>query len=362
MVIRMNKQKWQSLLAYIGFGAVSGTATAAILILYKYLAERAIHLSETAYHHLQGHLWLVPAAVAGLLAVAWVLTRIYKRLPDLQGSGIPAAIASIRGLSRFSWWKTLIGTFVLSLSSFLLGVPLGNEGPAVQIGTAVGRGAARLTDKRHADWARYAMTGGACAGFAIATGAPIAGILFGMEEAHRKLTPSLATVSATAVAFATVTAKLLAPLFGVSTALFSITTPTLPLKAAWIPLCVGVALGLLAVGFLSYYRVVRHLLNKTLCRVPQFYKIGGILLLTLTAGLFSGEFLSTGHHLTLSLYEGGYAVWLLVLLLLVRTSLTLGASVSGITGGTFVPTLVLGALGAALLGNGLLAAGMDPAY
>ena len=222
MVIRMKKQTWKSFLAYVSFGAVSGTATAAILILYKYLAEHAIHLSETAYHHLRGHLWLVPAAVAGLLAVAWVLTRIYKRLPDLQGGGIPAAIASIRGLSRFSWWKTLIGTFALSLSSFLLGVPLGNEGPAVQIGTAVGRGAARLTDKRHADWARYAMTGGACAGFAIATGAPLAGFLFGMEEAHRKMSPSLATVSATAVTFATVTAKWLAPFFGVSTALFSV--------------------------------------------------------------------------------------------------------------------------------------------
>ena len=358
----VKKQTWKSYLAYIGLGAVSGIGTAAVLILYKYLAERVIHLSEGAYHHLRHHLWWVPAAVAVMAAVAWLLSRIYRRLPNLQGGGIPASISAIRG-TTFCWWRTLIGTFTLSLSSFLLGVPLGNEGPAVQIGTAMGRGASRLTDKRHADWARYAMTGGACAGFAIATGAPVAGILFGLEEAHRKMRPSLLAASVSAVGCATVVARRLAPVLGVSTALFSWEPlPTLPLQAAWIPLLVGVTLGLLAVGFLSYYRVIRHVLHTTLGRVPQAYKIGGVLLLTLAVGLVSGECLSTGHHLTLSLYEGGYALWVLAALLVVRTTLTLSATVSGITGGTFVPTLVLGALGAALLGSGLTQLGMDAAY
>ena len=72
----------------------------------------------------------------------------------------------------------------MSLLSFLMGVPLGNEGPSVQIGTAVGRGTTRIALRKRFAWDRYSMTGGACAGFAVATGAPISGILFAVEEAH----------------------------------------------------------------------------------------------------------------------------------------------------------------------------------
>lgn len=64
------------------------------------------------------------------------------------------------------------------------------------------------------------MTAGACAGFAAATGAPVSGILFAIEEAHHKISPLLVTVSFVAVSVCTVTVKLLTPLLGVSPSLF----------------------------------------------------------------------------------------------------------------------------------------------
>ena len=67
--------------------------------------------------------------------------------------------------------------FFGSVTSFLIGVPLGNEGPSVLMGTAVGKGCTDTLAKKHPAWSRYSMTGGACAGFAVATGAPISGIL-----------------------------------------------------------------------------------------------------------------------------------------------------------------------------------------
>lgn len=359
----MKKHITRSVLPYVGFGAVSGIATAAVVVLYKYLAGQIIHLSEGAYAYLRGHLWLLPVAVAAVAAVAWGLGRLYRRYPDLTGSGIPSSIAAQRGLIPVLWLRSLVGTFFLSLTNFLLGVPLGTEGPAVQMGTAIGRGLTRPDKKHNNAWSRYAMTGGACAGFSVATGAPLSGLLFGIEEAHRRLSPALLLVSATAVTFSEITQQLLAPLLGVEPALFS-GRPLITLTAGelWIPLCVGVAMGLFAVLFLSYYRVINRLADKTLGRVPRGVKIGAVLVLTLLAGLWIEGSGSTGHHLMLDLFEGGYTVPVLLLLLAARATLTLGANVSGMTGGIFVPTLTIGALMAAVLGRGAVALGLDEGY
>lgn len=353
----------RSLLPCLGFGAVTGIGTAAVVVLYKYLAGHIVHLSEGGYAYLRHHLWLLPVAIAAVVAVAWLLGRIYRQCPDLRGSGIPTSVAAQRGQLRFRWGRSLIGTFVLSLTNFLLGVPLGTEGPAVQMGTAIGHGTTRPRTREHNAWSRYAMTGGACAGFSMATGAPLSGILFGIEEAHRRVNPALLLVSATAVMFSEITQQVLAPLLGVDVALFpSRQLVYLTVMDLWIPLVIGVAMGLFAVLYLSYYPLINRLADKTLHRVPQWVKIAAVLVLTLLAGVWVEGSGSTGHHLILSLFNGGYTVPLLFLLLAIRATLTLSANVSGLTGGIFVPTLALGALLAAILGKGAVAVGMEEGY
>lgn len=359
----MKKHILRSILPCVWFGAVTGVITAAVVVFYKHLAGQVIHLSEGGYAYLREHLWRLPAAAAAAAAVAWLLGRIYKRRPGLQGSGIPTSIAAQRGLLRFSWWRSLIGTFLLSLVNFLLGVPLGTEGPAVQMGTAIGHGTTRPKTKENNAWSRYAMTGGACAGFSVATGAPLSGLLFGIEEAHRRLNPSLLLVSATAVMCSEITQQLLAPLLGVDAALFPARQlMTLSVSQLWVPIAVGMAMGLFAVVFLSYYRGIKRFFNRALQRVPLSVKIGSVLILTLLTGLWIEGSGSTGHHLILSLFDDGRTVPVLLLLLAVRATLTLGANVNGMTGGIFVPTLALGALLAALLGEAALAAGMAEGY
>ena len=74
---------------------------------------------------------------------------------------------------------------VNSYIAFFTGLPLGNEGPSVLIGTALGRGTNNLFNRTPA-WDRYVMTGGAAAGFAVATGAPATGIIFALEEVHKR--------------------------------------------------------------------------------------------------------------------------------------------------------------------------------
>ncbi len=336
----------------VGFGAVTGAATAVIVVLYKWCAKLVIAGAESGYHFLRGHLWCLPLVLAALGGVALLLSRVYRREPNLRGGGIPTAIGILRGQIPFRWFVTLVGTFGLSLLSFLIGVPLGNEGPSVQIGTAVGRGSVSLS-KKHAAWDRYAMTGGACAGFAVATGAPISGVLFAVEEAHRRVSPTIFVAACSSVLCAGLTSAALSPLVGVSTALFpALSLVTLSVRQAWLPLAVGAAVGLFAVVFLRYYRLLSRFFHKTLASVKSVWKIWFVLAATVAVGLCSFSGISTGHELILSLFEGGTALWLLVGLLVLRATLTLCANVNHITGGIFLPLLAIGALFSALLGEG----------
>ena len=85
-------------------------------------------------------------------------------------------------------------------------------------------------------------------------------------------------------------------------------------------------------------------MNEKLARVPEQYKIFAILLLTLVVGVVSFSAVSTGHELILTLVEGNTALYLLLILLVVRTTLTVGANVASLTGGIFLPLLAIGAL------------------
>ncbi len=334
------------------FGAITGVLTAVVITVYKVCTGFVISASETGYTYLRDHLYWLPVVIFGLFGIASLFAYCYRKLPDLRGGGIPTSIGIVRGILSFHWLKNLIGTFFLSLASFLIGVPLGNEGPSVQMGTAIGRGTVFSFAKKHRAWDRYAMTGGACAGFSVATGAPISGVLFAIEEAHQRISPMILLISAFSVVFARITMEIIAPLCGISVSLFpQLQLPVLSIRDIWLPLTVGVTVGLFSVLFLKYFRLLNTLFQKTLKKMHSTPKIFIVFLLTLGLGLFSFSFISTGHDLIVSLLDGEIALYMLVLILIVRTTLTLSANTNGITGGVFVPILALGALVSAILGK-----------
>ncbi len=330
-------------------GLTTGGITALVLLLYKLSAGFVLKWSETGYHFIRERLYLIPAALLLLGGLAFLMAYIYRRWPDLRGGGIPTAIGIIRGLSVFCWIRTLIGAFVLSLSTFLTGVPLGNEGPAVVMGTAVGRGMSRLFGTSMDSRDRLIMTGGGCAGFATATGGLLSGVLFGVEEVQGRPSPSVLLSATVSVVAARVVTELLSPIFGVSVSLFpSMDLPALPLSDGWLPLLLGVAMGLFSVAFLKGYALLQGWMSRVLSKVSRAAVLFGVYALTLAAGLVAFSTVSTGHELVLSLLQGPY-LWPLIVILAVRSVLTLCGNTAGVTGGMFVPTLTLGALVAGIL-------------
>lgn len=332
------------------FGSITGILTAVLITLYKLCAKYIVVISETGYHYLRENILFVPVVIIIFLVVALLFAICYRKLPNLQGGGIPTSIGILRGIIPFGWLKNLVGVFFLSLTAFLIGVPLGTEGPSVQMGTAIGRGSIACLAKKHMAWDRYSMTGGACAGFSVATGAPISGILFGIEEAHQRISPMIIIVSATSVMFSYLTTQLIAPLLGVSETLFGeMQLTVLTVKDVWIPVVIGIAVGFFAVGFLKYYRVINTLISKKTKKIPHSIKIFTVFLLTLIFGLWSYSFISTGHEFILSLLNEKTSIYMLIFLLLIRSTLTLASNGTRITGGIFLPILALGAALSALL-------------
>ncbi len=344
-------------------GGFAGILTGAIITLYKFCAKHVLYFSEIGYEYLSEHLYFIPVVIVALFGLAFLFYLIFKSNPDAKGGGIPSSIAILRGIITFKWLRTLISVFVMSLTTFLIGVPLGNEGPSVLMGTALGKASLLNGSGKHRAWQRYSMTGGACAGFAIATGSPVSGIMFAVEEAHQRISPMIIIVACVSVIFARVTSELLSPLLNVSIELFpTLSLTKLALKDIWIPILIGILMGFFAVGFLYCYRFINCLFNKGLAKIPLYYKIFAVFMLTFIIGLFSFSFISTGHKLIHKLYDAKEPILMLILILLVRTALTLSANSNKITGGIFLPILALGALFSAIIAKSLQGLGLSQEY
>ncbi len=345
------------------FGTVTGVITSLVINLYKLAAGRVIHCSEEVYHFLSENPKYILPALGVLFAVALIVALLHKLIPSIKGGGIPSSIGILRGVIGLKWLATLIGTFLSSLITFFIGVPLGNEGPSVQMGTAIGKGAVPKVSKKYRAWQRYSMTGGACAGFSVATGAPISGILFAIEEAHQRISPMIFMVATVSVSASYITTELVAPVLGVSPQLF----PGLPLRTLgvadlWIPLVVGAVLGLFAVLFLRYYKAVSSFVTTKLVKIPSFLRIFGIFVLTLFAGLVSHSFISTGHHLIVELLTERRVFCMLLLVLAVRMLLTVFANTNSLTGGIFLPLMAIGTLVSSLVAELALTLGLPEDY
>lgn len=338
---------------------VTGIVTGALIFLFKEAASYIIGLSEAAYSHVRENPAYLPLLILGAAVIGLAAAAVLRFAKDCRGGGIPTAIASIRGLIPLRRIEGIFALFASSMLTFLCGVPLGNEGPSVQMGTAAGKGTTDLLGKNMRAFERYTMTGGACAGFAAATGAPLTGILFALEEAHRRFSPMIFMVASVSTVTGTVTHNLLLKLFGRPSALFDFgVSAALPYKLYWIPVIIGIVCGALAIAFTKFYKLVRKFSAKIATRVPFFAKITAIFAAVAALGFLSADFVGTGHSF-IEKIAAGEAVWYIMLAaVLVRGALMIASNAEGVSGGLFVPTLTFGAIIGSLAASGIAALGL----
>lgn len=363
IIMKKNRSNYiqNILLPCLLLSALTGAFTGGLIFLFKTSASWLISKSELVYEAVRENPGMIPVLILGMTLVGLISAVLLKYVPDARGGGIPTAITILRGIIPFHWIKSIVFVYISAMLTYFGGVPLGNEGPSIQMGTAVGKGTVSLFAGKHHAWDRYIMTGGACAGFAAATGSPITGMLFAIEEAHRRISPMIFMSAAmTALSGASVM-KFLCGLAGTSYELFHFSIePVLPMKFFWCAAAVGIIAGFTAAGFTKMYTSVRFFVKKTLVKVPFIVKICAIFAISAGVGVASADCIGSGHDLIDELMEGEHIALMLIVVFLVRALLLLLANNSDVTGGLFVPTLTFGAIVGALCGKLMVMANLLP--
>jgi H+/Cl- antiporter ClcA len=130
-------------------------------------------------------LWM-PAATA---TIVW-LTRRYA--PGAAGSGIPQVMAALdtgiasADVPRFVSLRLAFSKLVLTAVGLLAGLSLGREGPSVQIAAGVMHSVRRWLPERTAITEHGLLIAGGAAGIAATFNAPLAGVMFAIEELSRR--------------------------------------------------------------------------------------------------------------------------------------------------------------------------------
>lgn len=270
---------------------------------------------------------------------------VHRFAPEAAGSGIPDIEGALDGLRPVRWWRVIPVKFFGGLGAIGAGMVLGREGPSVQMGGSVGKMLSDLFRLKDQEGQHTLVASGAAAGLAAAFNAPLAGVMFVIEEMRPQFRYNLVSVKAVMIAaiMATITYRTLR---GQSAMLTVPVYDAAPLQALVLFLILGLIFGLFGVIFnylviKSMDAFVRFHQNKT----NRFLMVGAMLgvffgVMLLVAPSLTGEGVVLIHHAT----EGNYGLLVLFILFLARLVVTLLSFCSGAPGGVFAPMLALGTL------------------
>ena len=339
-------------------GFVVGIAAGLVVLLYRVLLEYAGRGMELVLEYARRYPALAGTWFFVLFAIACIVGKLVKYEPMISGSGIPQVEGEMMGKLDQVWWKVLPAKFLGGFLSLFSGLSLGREGPSIQIGAMVGKAVSKAL-KREKTEERYLLTCGASAGLAAAFHAPLAGVMFSLEEIHKNFSVSVLV----SVMTASSTADYISSEFLGFTSVFQfdIGTEIAPQYYGHIVI-LGILLGIMGAFYNKMTMWVQGLyfkakgLNET-TRLLIPFLLAGVL------GLVMPQVLGSGHELIDMAAQGNMVLKALAVLFLVKFLFSLICFGSGAPGGIFFPLLVLGALLGGMYST--FAAeymGLDPSY
>ena len=355
-------------------GMLTGLFAGVVVTFYNILAVMAEDFARGYYGFFRDNPAFIPLLFAALFLGAVVVGGTLRFLPMIRGSGIPQAEGALRGLLRFRWYRVLTGMFAASLFTVFMGISAGAEGPSVLIGSCCGYGTSDLL-RRGSLVRRYQITGGACAGLAVAFNAPLTGMAFAFEEGQKRFTPEVFGCAFTSVAVAVIVRNLLRSALGLDTSAY-LTTFSFAEAELLSPLfyvCVLGAAVVCALAGVGFYHLI-FLAKKLFARVRLWKGIGRMLppfLLAGALGLVTVYAVGGGHGFIADLGSGsegvqsvfGAPLWATILLVVaVRALVTAVNMGAGVPCGAFVPMLSVGAGLGALMSLLFAAMGLDASY
>lgn len=342
---------------FIGKGVLVGGIAGIVVSLFRLFIEEFSEFVVLAYRYFQEHpKWLI--LWAGLsLVLALLVGQLVKSDPNIKGSGIPQVEGQLRDEIQTNWFSVLWKKFVGGVLSVGMGLFLGREGPSIQLGASVGQGVASKFRASKTE-EKILISSGASAGLAAAFNAPIAGLLFVVEEVHHNFSPLVwltSFVSAIVANFVSLT------IFGLQPVLHLGQIQALPLKDYWLLVILGIFLGV----FGRFYQIILLSLAGWFKKIPLPEHLHGLLpfLLVIPIGFYFPEILGGGNQIVVGFGEASPTILFLIALFLLRFIFSMISYGASLPGGIFLPILTLGAILGSLYGNlAVLFFGLDPIY
>jgi CIC family chloride channel protein len=350
LIIRSQRRRMFPRAALVGLGA--GLVASLFRIVLSVLDSVRNGLIEWS-HQFQFLGWLFPLFF-GVLGAILSVVIVRRFAPETSGSGIPHIEAVLHRLRTLDWKRVLPVKFVAGSLAIGGGLALGREGPSVHMGGAVGDAVSRWL-KIPSQERRTLIAAGAGAGLAAAFNAPLAGVIFVLEEVQRDFHPFVFGAVFLAAVIADIVARLLAGAFPVFSIPEYASPPTTALPIFGV---LGIFTGLLGVAFnrslLGTMNLFAHVKGRwSLGIVAAVGAMVGII------GWFSPLAVGGGHSLAETALAGNLILAAIPILFVIRFLMTISSYATGAAGGIFAPLLALGALLG--LGVGQLAHGFLPA-
>ncbi len=326
-------------------GALTGLTVVAFILLTERAGLRLYPAGGAPWRRL-----VFP--VGGSLGIGYLLSRYF---PDARGSGVPQTKAALFARGGRITMRTVVGKFFCTSATLASGIPLGREGPSVQVGAGIASVLGRRLGLRP-ERVQELLPVGAAAAVAAAFNTPLAAVLFSLEEIVGDLhAPVLGSV-----VLASATAWMVLRLLLGNNPLFKVPQYQLvhPLEFA-IYAVLGVAGGLVSVVFTKLLVGIRERFLRFPKNTVWLQPVAGGLLVGVM-GWFVPQVLGVGYGYVGDVLNGNMALKLMLLLLVLKLLAVTTSYSSGNAGGIFGPSLFIGAMLGGVVGT--VAHGLMPAY
>jgi CIC family chloride channel protein len=326
-------------------GALTGLAVVAFILLTERMGMRLYPVGGAPWRRL-----LFP--VVGSLGIGYLL---YRYFPNARGSGVPQTKAALFAREGRITLRTVLGKFFCTSATLASGIPLGREGPSVQVGAGIGSVLGRLLGLRP-EQVKKLIPVGAAAAIAAAFNTPLAAVLFALEEIMGDLHAPVMG----AVVLASATSWVVLRVFLGNHPLFKVPQYELvhPLEFA-VYAVLGVAGGVVSAVFTKLLLSIRTRFLGFPQKTLWFQPLAGGLLVGLM-GWFVPQVLGVGYGFVGDALNGNMAFQMMLLLVVLKLFAVTTSYASGNAGGIFGPSLFIGAMLGGTVGT--VAHHLFPAY
>ena len=317
-------------------GALTGLAVVAFILCTERFGMRLYPVGGAAWRRL-----LFP--VVGSLSIGYLLYRFF---PNARGSGVPQTKTALFARDGLITLRTVLGKFFCTSVTLASGIPLGREGPSVQVGAGIGSVIGRMLGLGP-EMVKKLIPVGAAAAIAAAFNTPLAAVLFALEEIMGDLNAPVmaAVVLASATAWIVLRACLgNHPLFQVPQ--YQLVSPI----EFFVYAALGVAGGLTSAAFTRLLLRMRAAFLRLPYKTSWLHPLAGGLMVG-AMGWFVPQVLGVGYLYVGQALNNGIALRLMLLLVVLKFFSVITSYASGNAGGIFGPALFIGAMLGGSLGT-----------